>query len=316
MASQIVEITDRESSATASILVDLGFNCFSWRAKLEQGPREMLWAEAGFELGDKRPSGSGTPLLFPFPGRIGGAAFTFEGREDQLESGDAYGNAIHGFVYNRPWRVAERSEARVVGEFQASVDDASILERWPSDFRLRVSYEVRGRQLVSEIRYETTGSHALPCGFGTHAYFRLPLADGSRIEDTVVTAPVSRFWEVEQMIPTGRLLPVLENQTLADGLRLDEHQFDTCFTGVRPDADGRVRTRLADPASGRTLTQTFDPEFTQCIVYTPGHRGAICVEPYTCVPDAIRLAAEGHETGLQVLQPGEAFETTISLETS
>ena len=70
---------------------------------------------------------------------------------------------------------------------------------------------------------------------------------------------------------------------------------------MRADSDGLVRTRLTDPASGRALTQTFEPAFTQCVVYTPGHRQAICIEPYTCVPDAIRLAAEGHETGLQIL---------------
>ena len=290
--AQIVEITDRDSGSSARVLVSLGFNCFSWRPVLADGPREMLWAEAGFEHGDKRPSGGGTPLLFPFPGRIGGEAYVFEGREYRLEPSDAFGNAIHGFVFNRPWRMVGRGAARVVGEFQASVDDRLILERWPADFRIRVAYEVRGRKLVSEIRYENTGNGPLPCGFGTHAYFRLPLAERGSVGDTVVTVPVDRYWELEQMIPTGRQLPRID-QPLADGLRLDDHQFDTCFTGVHHDSDGMVRTQLTDPASGRTLTQTFDAAFTQCVVYTPKHREAICVEPYTCVPDAIRLAARG-----------------------
>ena len=123
----------------------LGFNCFSWRPVLNDGPREMLWADPDFAAGDKRPSSGGIPLLFPFPGRIGGAKYQFNGREYQLEPGDAFGNAIHGFVFNRPWRVVEHGDAHVVGEFQASVDDPTILEHWPADFRIRVSYEVRGR---------------------------------------------------------------------------------------------------------------------------------------------------------------------------
>ena len=61
MASQIVEILDRQSGAHARVLVSLGFNCFSWRPVLDDGPREMLWAEGGFDAGDKRPSGSGIP---------------------------------------------------------------------------------------------------------------------------------------------------------------------------------------------------------------------------------------------------------------
>jgi aldose 1-epimerase len=314
MAARIIEIVDQATGSSARILASLGFNCFSWRPVLADGPREMLWAEAGFEAGDKRPSGSGIPLLFPFPGRIGGAVYEFAGREYRLEPGDAYGNAIHGFVFNRPWRVVEQGPSRIVGEFHASVDDPSILERWPADFRIRVAYEVRARELVSEIRYENAGAGPLPCGFGTHAYFRLPLSDGGNVADTTLTVPVTQFWEVQQMIPTGRVRPIASHQQLADGLRLAEHQFDTCFTGIRADSDNRVRTRLTDPASGRQVTQTFGMDFTQCIVYTPAHREAICLEPYTCVPDAIRLAAGDQETGLQIRKPGDVFQTTITIE--
>jgi aldose 1-epimerase len=314
MTARVIDLVDHETGSNARVLASLGFNCFSWRPVLADGPREMLWADAGFEEGDKRPSGSGIPLLFPFPGRIGGAAFQFGGREYPLEPGDAFGNAIHGFVFNRPWRIADQEDARVVAEFQASVDDAWILGRWPADFRIRASYEVRGRRLLSHIKYANTGEEPLPCGFGTHAYFRLPLSDRGNVADTVVTVPVTQLWEVEQMIPTGRLHEIAPDQQLAEGLRLGYHQFDTCFTGVRADGDNRVRTRVTDPATGRSVTQTFGTAFTQCVVYTPGHRQAICVEPYTCVPDAIRLAAKGHTTGLQILQPGERFETTITIE--
>jgi aldose 1-epimerase len=316
MNKQLVELTDPDSCARARISVGQGFNCFSWRPVLEDGPREMLWADAAFDSGETRPSGSGIPLLFPFPGRIGGAAFTFNGRDYHLEPGDAYDNAIHGFVFNRPWRVVEQTDSRVVGEFQASIDDASILEHWPADFRIRVSYVVRGRELLSDIHYENTGEGPLPCGFATHAYFRLPLTEGGAASDTIVTAPVHKFWQLDRMIPTGQIQSVPTDKQLAAGLRLNDHQFDTVFTDMRPDAGGLLRTSLVDPANGRTVTQTFDSSFTQCVVYTPPHREAICLEPYTCVPDAIRLAAEGYETGLQILKPGESRQTTISIAIS
>jgi aldose 1-epimerase len=313
MTSQIIEIADRLSGSSARVLVNLGFNCFSWRPVLDDGPREMLWAEEGFAGGDRRPSGSGNPLLFPFPGRISNASYQFGGRQYQLEPNDPLDNAIHGFVLNRSWRVIEQSDARVVGEFQASIDDRSILERWPGDFRIRVSYEVRSRALISDIHYENTGSGPLPCGFGTHAYFRLPLTEGGSAAETLVTVPVDRYWELERMDPTGRVIAVPQDQQLAGGVALGENEFDTVFTGVMPDKDGTVRTTLADPTSGRVLTQSFDPTFTQCVVYTPPHRQAICIEPYTCVPDAIKLAAAGHNTGLQILGPGESRATTITI---
>src|SRR4029078_538632 len=173
--------------------------------------------------------------------------------------------------------------------------------------------EVRGRQLISDIRYENTGQSPLPCGFATHAYFRLPLSKSVNPFDTMVMAPVHRLWELDRMIPTGQLQSATKEKQLASGLRLADHQFDTVFTDLQPDADDLIRTKLTDPTNGRTLTQTFDTSFTQCVVYTPPHREAVCLEPYTCVPDAIRLEAEGHETGLQILKPGESRETKITL---
>lgn len=313
MPAEIVQIQDPTGRSTARILVSQGFNCFSWRPMLSDGPREILWAMPDVESGDTRPSSSGIPLLFPFPGRIGGARVRFEGREFQLESGDAFGNAIHGFVLNRPWRLVHRTNSKVSGEFQASIDDPTILEHWPADFRIQISYEVHDNELRTEIEYENTGAGRLPCGFATHAYFRLPLVEGGNVADTIVTVPASEYWESNQMIPTGNVLEVPSDTRLDAGRRLGNLQFDTVFTNLKAGNDGRFRTTLVDPSSKRILTQTFDRSFTQCVVYTPGHREAICMEPYTCVPDAIRLAAEGRTTGLQLLAPGESRRTSIRL---
>jgi aldose 1-epimerase len=314
MTSHIVELNDSESGARARVLASFGFNCFSWMPVLNDGPREMLWAEEGFEAGDKRPSRSGIPLLFPFPGRIGGAAFDFQGRHFELERNDGLGNAIHGFVYNRPWRVLEQSASRVVGEFQASKVDRKILERWPSDFRIRVSYELRARELNSHIRYENAGDGQLPSGFGTHAYFRLPLSEGGSVDDTILVAPVRKYWEADGKLPSGKILPVQNSAEWAKGLRLGDQDFDVDYTDLQLPPNGLFRTQLKDPSSGRTLTQTFDASFTQCVVFTPPHREAICMEPYSCVPDAFRLGAQGCDTGLEILKPGESRQATIRIE--
>ncbi|HEY4234805.1 MAG TPA: aldose 1-epimerase [Lacipirellulaceae bacterium] len=316
MQAQIVTITDEASGATARILASLGFNCFSWRPALDDGPREMIWAHPEFAGGEERPSGSGVPLLFPFPGRIAGARYNFGGREYALEPGDNFGNAIHGFVLKRAWRVVEQTASRVVGEFHASRDDRTILERWPADFRIRVSYEVRGRELVSDIRYENVGDGPLPCGFGTHTYFRLPLGEGGSAEETIATVPVSRYWDLAEMIPTGQQSAVTPEQMLDGKKPLGGRAFDTTFTGLAHDSTGVVRTELADPRRGRRVLQTFDKVFAQCVVYTPPHREAFCMEPYTCVPNAIKLHSAGVETGLQILQPGQSFATTIRIAVS
>ena len=123
MATQIVTLTDSQSGATAKILASLGMNCYQFLVPDASGPIDLLWAEQGFEEGTKRASGSGIPLLFPFPGRIAGTSLLWDGKQYPLEAGDGLGNAIHGFVHERPWRIIEQEQSRVVAQFQASVDD-------------------------------------------------------------------------------------------------------------------------------------------------------------------------------------------------
>src|SRR5687768_7376813 len=114
---QIIELTDPTCGTQARILASFGFNCYSFQARLRGAPVELLWSVPNFESGTERPSRSGIPILFPSPGRIAGTTFRFGGREYPLEAADGQGNAIHGFVLNRPWRVIEQSPQRVVGQF-------------------------------------------------------------------------------------------------------------------------------------------------------------------------------------------------------
>ena len=138
MTAQIVTLTDSQSGATASILVSQGLNCYQFQVPGPADAIDVIWSEPGFEQGDKRASGSGIPLLFPFPGRIAGTSLQWDGKTYPLEAGDGRGNALHGFVHERPWRVIEQEPARLVAQFQASVDDAELFER---NYRRRMARE-------------------------------------------------------------------------------------------------------------------------------------------------------------------------------
>ena len=248
--------------------------------------------------------GAAFRCCFRFRGGSAQAKYTFGGREYQLEPGDAFGNAIHGFVHKRPWRIVEQRPDEIVGEFQASVDDPSILAHWPSDFRIRVSYEVRGRELLSDIRFENTGDGPLPCGFGTHTYFRLPLAEGRRRKRRSSTRRCRRFGSSTTCWRPGECCRCRREWSSIAAGRSPGGSSTRRTPTSSPKPTGSIHTWLREPTSGRTVTQLFDTSFTQCIVYTPPHREAICLEPYTCLPDSFRLTAEGHETGLQILAAG------------
>jgi aldose 1-epimerase len=185
------------------------------------------------------------------------------------------------------------------------------LKSWPADFRIRARYELTGNRLLCDLTYENTGDGPLPCGVGAHAYFRLPLAESSPVSETILQAPVAEQWELVEMRPTGRRLPLRDLADLRTGLKLGDRQFDSVFA-CDPGNSRTVRTtRVTDPRSHRSVSQSFTGDCACIVIYTPGHREAICMEPYSCVPDPFRLEAEDHDVGLQHLKPGESGQMQI-----
>jgi len=276
-----------------------------------------LWAHPEFAMGTQRPSGSGIPLLFPFAGRIPGTSFEYQGTKYELTAGDNQGNAIHGFVMGRPWRVIEQSANSVTGEFHASRDEPALSQSWPADFRIQVTYEVARNSLISRIVIDNPDSRPLPFAFATHAYFRLPVGGEGTAAATQVTVPVRDAWELANLIPTGRKIGIAGLESLAGGMPLGDHVFDNVFTDIPYEA-GQAVTRLTQPESGRSLTQSFDETFRHIVVYTPPHREAICMEPYTAIPNSLALSQQDTnlETGLRWLEPGEKYETKIEIRLS
>jgi aldose 1-epimerase len=61
------------------------------------------------------------------------------------------------------------------------------------------------------------------------------------------------------------------------------------------------------------MTQRFDGVFRECVVYTPPHREAICIEPYTCVPGALELDRRGIAAGLRMVPPGDSFRAVVEI---
>lgn len=309
MSVQVVTLSDPTSGAEAKIAVGYGFNCFQFRVDHDGRMIDVLWSEREYERGDKRASGSGIPLLFPYPGRMRGQRLTWKGREYPLEGDDRRGNAIHGFVLTRPWRILEQSSDRVVGQFQASCDDARLLACWPADFRITATYQLAGNTLRSSFLVENPDEKPLPCGLGTHPYFCLPLG-GSDAEVCRLQLPAAKRWELQDMLPTGRLLSVHDAEQFREGLLLGEMAFDDVFAGLEFRSHW-CSVRVIDPQSDRHLAVEFDDAFRECVVYNPPHRQAVCIEPYTCVPNAPELSASGVNSGLRVIEPGGSFTARV-----
>jgi aldose 1-epimerase len=312
MPLEIVTLTDAATASIARILVGYGFNCYQFRTSCGEQIVDVLWSVDGFETGQHRPSGSGIPILFPFPGRIQGTSLRWRGESYPLPEGDGRGNAIHGFVHSRPWRVLEQSPQHVVGRFQASVDDPSLQRHWPADFVITATYRLDGHRLGLHFRIANPNDVPLPCGLGIHPYFRIPIAGRGAAGDSQLTLPVTRRWILHEMNATGQTQRVDDSEGLRAGFALDDRRFDDVFGGLVARGD-RFHAQIANPHNQVTIDLDFGQPFRECVVYTPDHRQAVCVEPYTCAPDPFRLQAEGHDAGLIELAPGASLESELSI---
>ena len=196
------------SGTTAVIHTGYGFNCTSFTVATPDGPVDLIWSVPDFGP-DRPPMLSGIPVLFPFGGRLVGNTFRWQGTEYTITDGIIEGgSAIHGLVLNRPWRVLEEIGDRVVGEFQASIDDPALLSQWPADFRITMAYEVTATALTCDIVIDNPDQLPLPYGFATHGYYRTPLGQGDG-EACELTVPASSRWVLDDnAIPTGEIRPV------------------------------------------------------------------------------------------------------------
>lgn len=313
----IVELSNEQGSR-AKIAVDLGFNCFSFTAVTANGDSvDVLSATDGFEKGGHPASRSGIPLLFPYPNRISGGQYSWNGRDYQLTPDrvpfDKTGNAIHGFCIDRAWRIVSQSQSSVAAVFRISVDAPERLNLWPADAEIEVTYELNGACLRSIIKVHNPSQQSLPWGFGTHAYFRLPLSSASSAEQCTIYAPVSRLWELDECLPSGKTRAVSDRANLSLSPAFGGLKLDDVYAGVTAE-NGNVICRITDPAAKLMVEQRCSTAFREIVAFTPAWVTAVCLEPYTCVTDAINLQQKGIDAGLHILPPCETWSGRIEIE--
>jgi aldose 1-epimerase len=125
--------------------------------------------------------------------------------------------------------------------------------------------------------------------------------------------PARRRWELEQSLPTGRLLDVEGRWDLRHATALSALSLDDIYTDVVADHDGLARAAIDDPGARRRVVVEFDPrELPDVVVYTPpAPRRAVCIEPNSCPTDAFNLAARGIDAHVRRLEPGASLRWRV-----
>lgn len=222
-------------------------------------------------------------------------------------------NAIHGLVWDCPFRVARRGPYHMTAVLE-SASNAELSRLWPYPFTLEVGYEIGGGLRI-RVRVRNLGKTAMPLGFGAHPYLHAPLRPGgSRTAIMIEVADAASRWPLDgRMLPEGAPVPLAGQFDLRAPRAIGEHTYDDVFK-LDPHRDaGAPCARLIDPALKLAVELRADAAFGEFVVYAPPGNPVVALEPYTCAPDAFNLAPRGIDSGFRTLAPGESFEAGFEI---
>ncbi|MBL8851680.1 MAG: aldose 1-epimerase [Planctomycetaceae bacterium] len=302
----------QDGGSRAAISVQFGFNVFEFQAQVGDRCVDVIDSLPALLQGTRRPTHSGAPILFPFPNRIRNGRFHWNGVAYIAPVLPDRPDAIHGYALDSRWHIVEQGPRHAVGRWQLSVDAPDRTANWPADCILEVRYELQGPTLRSQFRIANPDSRPLPWGLGTHTYFKLPLGPEGRREDCQLLAPAHKLWVLENSLPTGEQVAVTAEKDLRTWRSIGTELRDDVYTDVRP-TNGVVECIMRDPAAGLEIVQRSDAAFRELVVFTPPNRRVVCMEPYTCVTDAINCQQQGMDAGLHILPPGDEVTTWIDI---
>jgi aldose 1-epimerase len=310
----VYTLSRRDVGSSIEVWPAYGFNCLRWRAN----GQDLLYSAADWHE-NPLPTRSGVPILFPFPNRIRDGVFKHRGRTFQLPKNDsAHANAIHGFAPRNSWRMfgygADAHGAWVHADFQLSTEASEVDNLWPGDAMLSVVYRLRPDRMRIEMRVRNMADEPFPFGVGLHPYFRLPGNDRD-IARYMLDMPARSIWPLKDNLPVGEKRPIPDQLNWNRPHVIGSTQLDTVYTdlGVLRSDDGGLLLRAAISHEDRpgSLEIWTTADFREIVLFTPPHRNAICVEPYTCVTDAANLQAAGVDAGWQELAPGQHWTGAV-----
>jgi aldose 1-epimerase len=286
---QFVAIELRSNTARAVLLPEYGGRLHQLFVPFKGREEPFLYGPGDVEAYRDRPTRGGSFPMAPWPNRIAGSRFAWNGAEFHVPA-DGKPNAIHGQVLDMAWSVGERTESSA--ELWCELD-----EGWPWRGHAWQRFELTEGRL--EMRLEVHAAESpFPAGCGWHPWFR---RDAFGSDDVRVGVMAGRRYVLSEQLPTGETVPPASDFDLASAPRLGDRRLDDCYAGI----DGPVTVDWG-PVRLRMSIECAQPHVQ---VYTPAE--AFCVEPQTCAPDAFNLAARRLKgTGFAVAEPGLPLSLT------
>lgn len=258
--------------------------------------------EALLEEGKNTFKGSS---LFPFPNRIKGGRYSFEGKEYQLPLNfPQENNAIHGLLLTEKFTIVAQEATAEKASVTLQYSYNRQFEGYPFKCMLTYELELSKEGFICKTTITNTDTTAIPVGQGWHPYFKT----GSKVDELVLKIPSDSLYLVDdRMVPTLQMAGVNGYNTEK---KIGSDKFDT---GYKVKNSGMIATtEITDPAQNIKLViwqETGLGKYNFLQVYTPPSRHTIAVEPMTCLADAFN-----NQQGLITLKPSETVSASFGVK--
>ncbi len=207
--------------------------------------------------------GARCALMAPFSNRVAEGRYAFDGERYDLLPGTPpeRRQIMHGFLRLMTMTVLEATatDDRATVRSGARIRPGTF-EGYPFAVDLEVVHTIAPGSLTVQVLARNVGDRAAPYGCGWHPYFRLGNGGGEPIDHLELQVPArTRIRTDEAMIPlpgaaafTG--VGPSSGEDFRTSRPIGDAVLDDAFGDLEPDADGIIRTRVRNPASGLSLT--------------------------------------------------------------
>jgi aldose 1-epimerase len=240
----------------------------------------------GYGVDEMCAGGRGQNLI-PWPNRLAGGRYEFNGRSLQLPINEvSKQNAIHGLVRWANWTLSGLEQSRVRVAYVLHPQPG-----YPFTLGLEIEYALDGLGLHVSVSATNLGLEPLPYAAGHHPYLTVgePTIDSARIQLSATSSPDYRAPRI-----------------------VGEARLDTPFTGLERDGRGLAWFEMHAGHSERVVRIWMDSTYTHVMLFSGDtlqdesrRRGGLAVEPMTCAPNAFATG-----DGLITLAPAASHQST------
>jgi len=309
-----VYVLDTEEGTTATVAPEFGAACSSITYDYNGEIIELLFEENCFS---GRRMGGRIPVLFPAMGRV-----AHDGKLGfYRHKGEIFPLDIHGFAKDEAWRVvkAELKDGKPTICCEL-VSSEKTLKSYPYDFNLSLTFTVSPGRVDLEAQIENRSPVPMPFSYGYHPYFRIPIRDNTSSRENCeiqIRIPGTHYWENINGKPTGRFLPLSDDERYSSGVFLPRGGLGRIVASLeKNEGEDFVRADLIDSKSGLIISQEFDPDsFETVTVHSPSGVSYVCIEPRTGIPMALSDDNPAAPSG-KILSPAGEPGSKIQLNTA